>query len=49
MIGAFMGLTFTVSSQKLLTVRNLEGSAGSEWASHSRVGQRPEASGSPRS
>lgn len=43
MIGAFMGLTFTVSAQKLLTVSNLEGSAGSEWASHSRVGAKAKA------
>lgn len=40
MVGAFMGLTFTVSSQKLLTVSNLKGSTGSEWASHARTGAK---------
>lgn len=43
MIGAFMGLTFEVSSQKLLTVKGLQGSSGSEWASHDRTGGKARA------
>lgn len=39
-IGSFMGLTFTVSDTKILTPRSLSGSAGSDWASHERLGEK---------
>lgn len=40
MIGSFMGLTFTVSSQKVLTPDQLKGSSGSQWAVHNRTGAK---------
>lgn len=39
-IGSFMGKTFTVSDKRILTPNNLQGQSGSEWAIHSRTGEK---------
>lgn len=43
MIGAFMGITFTVSSKKKLTFSDLSGKIGGDWATHEAVGVKPKA------
>ncbi len=35
-----MGRSFTVSNRRILTPSNLKGQTGSEWATHSRTGQK---------
>lgn len=37
-VGTFMGVVFTVSSQKVLTPSNFKGGTGSDWATHDVVG-----------
>ncbi len=39
-IGSFMGKTFKVSTSKVFTPKNLQGSTGSDWATHERAGKK---------
>ena len=41
MIGTMFGLVFEVTNTKLLTFRELSGSAGADWASHDIIGRKP--------
>lgn len=38
MIGSFMGVTFQVNDRRILTVSNLSGQHGSDWATHAMIG-----------
>lgn len=38
MIGSFMGVTFRVNDRRILTVSNLSGQHGSDWAVHNMIG-----------
>lgn len=40
-IGTFGGVVFSVSSQKILTPRDIKHTITSSWASHSIIGQKP--------
>jgi hypothetical protein len=39
-VGAFMGQTFTVSRKKIYTPESISGSAGADWTTHERAGQK---------
>ncbi|MCM1295502.1 MAG: phage tail protein [Muribaculaceae bacterium] len=40
MVGSFMGQVFTVSQFKIITPKNIQGSAGSDWAVHELIGRK---------
>lgn len=40
MIGSFMGQVFTVSDYRIYTPNGLQGSTGSDWATHEIIGKK---------
>ena len=39
-VGCFGGLVFSVDSNKVFTMQDIQGSTGSDWATHNRTGAR---------
>lgn len=40
-VGCFGGLVFSVDSGKVFTLQDIQGSTGSEWATHNTIGGKP--------
>ena len=40
-VGCFGNLVFSVNSKKVFTLENIQGSTGSEWATHNTTGGKP--------
>ena len=40
-VGCFGGLVFSVDSNKVFTMQDIQGSTGSDWATHNTINGKP--------
>ena len=43
-VGCFGGLVFSVDSNKVFTMQDIQGSTGSDWATHNTINGKPKVS-----